>query len=329
MFYRVVWLMLMVSCGTSHFNAPVQDTADGSKDKYERSAPDEIEASSLENSYVQSKQRISWHFPCEEGDTWSWGEHDFIGQGVYSKNMRSAKTLELSISGVLCDTGYLPRDVVFVIDTSASMQHNDPVAPDGSCARSRAMDRMVNYLSRFDNARVGLVTYNSYVSVMHEQLVPAADFYRDYTAMHDRMQEFLCHANYYTNYRRALLQTEKLLKTGRTNSFREIYFFSDGEPMESIFSFENPDGLYVAKRLRKYATIATVGLGKTGILKRDIASRVDGVNHCIVKQNAWANSSLCLRELVQTKNIGAELTYRYLGTDESYTIDIRQGDRRD
>ena len=30
-----------------------------------------------------------------------------------------------------------------------------------------------------------------------------------------------------------------------------------------------------------------------------------------------------LRELLQTTNVGAELTYRYLGTKESYTIDIR------
>lgn len=324
MFFRVVLLVLSVSCGTAYFNTPVgmQDDSDASGKEVEPAEPvGKITVSALNKS--KTKQRLAWHFPCKEGETWTWREHDFTGQGIFSKNMHSTKALELTISGILCDTRYMPRDVVFVIDTSSSMQHNDPVAIDGSCARSRAMDRMVAYLSRFDNAKVGLVTYNSHVSVMHDRLVPATDFHHDYMSMQGRMQEFLCYANFYTNYRRALLQTEKLLNTGRTNSFREIYFFSDGEPMESIFAFENPDGLYVAKRLRKNATIATIGLGKTGILKEDIASRVNGKP---LHRQAERLSELfpLLQELVQTKNIGAELTYRYLGTDERYTIDIRQ-----
>ena len=321
MFYRIVWLVLLASCGTTHFSAPVQDEADGNSKVSDVTATSvDVTASTFDDDYAAP--RLAWHFPCEERDDWSWDDQDFTGQGVYSKNMRNAESLQLTISGVLCDTGYLPRDVVFAIDTSASMKHNDPKAPDGSCARSRAMDRMVSYLSHFDNARVGLVTYNSYATIMHEQLVSAAQFYHDYTAMHTRMQEFLCYADLYTNYRRALLQTEKLFKTGRTDSFREIYFFSDGEPKVSIFTFENPDGLYVAKRLRKHATIATIGLGKTGILKKDIASRVNGEP---LHRQAERLSELfpLLRELLQTTNVGAELTYRYLGTKESYTIDIR------
>ncbi len=324
MFFRVVLLMMSVSCGTAYLNAPanLRDEADVSgKEGVPVEPSDEVIVSALDN--YETKQRLSWHFPCEEGGAWSWGEYDFMGQGVYSKNMHSAKSLELTISGVLCDTRYLPRDVVFVIDTSASMRDNDPVDADGSCARSRAMDRMVAYLSRFDNAQVGLVTYNSYVSVMHDRLVPATKFYADYMAMHTRMQEFLCYADFYTNYRRALLQTEKLLNTGRTDSFREIYFFSDGEPRESIFSFENPAGLHIAKRLRENATIATIGLGKTGILKEDIASRVNGEPLHRQAERLGELFTL-LRELVQTKNVSAELTYRYLGTEESYAIDIRQ-----
>ncbi len=320
MFYRVVWLGWLLSCGTAQFSTPVQNDTDN-HDNGVASADSEIVVSPLEDSYTR-RARLSWHFPCEEGRSRSWGEYDFTGQGVYHKNMHATQSLELTVSGILCDTDYLPRDVVFAIDTSASMRHNDPVARDGSCARSRAMDRMVAYLTHFDNARVGLVTYNSRVSVMHDHLVTSAKFYHDYMAMHDRMQEFLCYADLYTNYRRALLQTEKLLETGRTDSFREIYFFSDGEPRESIFTFENPDGLYVAKRLRENATIATIGLGKTGILKQDIASRVNG--EPLHRQAEQLRELFpLLRELVQTKNIGAELTYRYLGTEEDYTIDIR------
>jgi len=320
MFFRVALLVLSMSCGRAYFNVPA-NLQDGSDARGVEPAEPSAEVIATALDSYETRQRLAWHFPCKEGGGWSLSEHDFIGQGVYSKNMHRTNALELTISGLLCDTRYLPRDVVFVIDTSASMRHNDPMTADGSCARSRAMDRMVAYLSRFDNARVGLVAYNSYVSVMHDQLVPATKFYADYMAIHTRMQEFLCYADFYTNYRRALLQTEELLNTGRTDSFREIYFFSDGEPRESLFSLENPAGLHIAKRLRKNATIATIGLGQTGILQENIASRVNGEP---LHRQADKLDELfgLLRELVQTKNVSAELTYRYLGTEESYLIDI-------
>ena len=319
MFFRVVWLALLIACGTATFST-VEDEEDAvSKEDVEVVPSADVVATSLVE--YTTKQRLAWHFPCESDDAWTWGERDFTGQGVYSKNMRYVESLSLTVSGVLCDIRYLPRDVVFVIDTSSSMSSNDPTAADGSCVRSRAMDRMAAYLSRFDNARVGLVTYNSYVRAMSDHLVPAADFYADYLAQRERMQNLLCFSNYYTNYRRALLKTEKLLQTGRTNSFREIYFFSDGEPLESIFVLENPAGLYIAERLRQHATIATVGLGKTGILKDKIASRINDVPLHRQAENL-DELFVLLRELVQTKNVGAELTYRYLGAEDAYTIDI-------
>ena len=319
MFFRVAWLALLMACGTASFST-IQDGEDAvGKEDVEAAASVEVVATSLVE--YTTKQRLAWHFPCETGGAWTWGEHNFTGQGIYSKNMSYVESLSLTVSGVLCDIRYLPRDVVFVIDTSSSMSHNDPTAEDGSCLRSRAMDRMAAYLSRFDNARVGLVTYNSFVRAMSDHLVPAADFYANYLAQRERMQNLLCYSNYYTNYKRALLKTEKLLQTGRTDSFREIYFFSDGEPLESIFTLENPAGLHIAKRLRQHATIATVGLGKTGILKEKIASRINGVPLHRQAENLGELFAL-LRDLVQTKNVGAELAYRYLGAEEEYVIDI-------
>lgn len=321
---RVALLLLSVSCGSPAFLG-VGASAANSAARVDDSAPsgDVIATPHERDEGTVERRRLAWHFPCEDTEAWSWGDYSFIGQGVYSKNMRGAQTLELTISGILCDTRYLPRDVVFVIDTSASMRENDPRAKDGSCARSQAMDQMSAYLSHFENARVGLVTYNSTADELYNHLVPAGEFYKEYVAQHARMEEFLCHADNYTNYRNALLKTERLLNTGRTNSFREIYFFSDGEPQEAFFSSLDPAGLDVARRLRKSATIATVGLGKTGILEEDIASRVNGKP--LHRQAEQLNELfILLRELVQTKNIGAELTYRYLGAAAGHTIDIHR-----
>lgn len=310
----MMWLAsLSVSCGGVAFKT-VADQQE------ERGVSDIVVATTLDNRSVI--QNLTWHFPCDESEEAEDSEYDFVGQGRHKEDMGGVRLLKLEVSGVMCNIRYFPRDVVFVIDTSASMETNDPVDADGTCGRLRAMDRMANYLADFKKARVGLVTYNSSVEVLRPYLIAAPDFYAEYISERERMKTLLCQADTYTNYYHALKKTEKLLSTGRKNSFKEVYFFSDGEPRESLFYIgKDPAGLDIAEKIRKTAVIATIGLGKTGILEEDIASKIAGAP---LHRQAEEVDELfyLLRELVQTENIGADLSYRYLDTETKYTINV-------
>ena len=309
MFRQALLIMLVVvACGRVNFGT------EGNRDEHQTIG--DLTTASLEGEQGGVRE-LSWHFPCDDSRV---NGYDFVGAGSQQQNLADIAELKLQVSGVLCDSQYLPRDVVFVIDTSGSMGESDPIDRHGSCGRLRAIDHVASYLADFREAQVGLVIYNTRAEALHSRLVSAPEFYANYISDRDNMRELLCKSQQFTNYHRALVKTEQLLATGRQDSFKEVYFFSDGEPHDTFFGGD-PAGLEVAERLRETTTIATIGLGKVGVLEQDIASRVNGLP---LHRQAEDLDELfnVLQELVETKNVGATLSYRYLGTEDSYSIDL-------
>lgn len=309
MFWQILSLMvIIIACGRVNFGTA--GTTDQQK------IVGELETSSLEVEQGGVKE-LSWHFPCDDSRV---DGYDFVGAGSQQQNLANVAELKLQVSGVLCDGQYLPRDVVFVIDTSGSMTNSDPIDDHGSCGRLRAIDHVASYLADFKEARVGLVIYNTYAETLYPQLVSAPEFYANYISDRDNMRELLCKSQQFTNYHRALIKAEQLLTSGRQDSFKEVYFFSDGEPHDTFFKGD-PAGLEVAERLRATTTIATIGLGNVGVLEQDIASRVNGLP---LHRQAEDLDELfnVLQDLVETKNVGATLSYNYLGTEDTFSIDL-------
>ena len=309
MFWRIQLLLVIISaCGQVNFGT--EGNSNGQQ------MIKDITTSSLSGEPGETRE-LSWHFPCDDSKVEG---YDFVGAGTQQQNLANVDELKLQVSGVLCDGQYLPRDVVFVIDTSGSMGVSDPIDDYGSCGRLRAIDHVASYLADFREAQVGLVLYNTRAETLYPKLVSAPEFYANYISDRDNMRELLCKSQQFTNYHRALVKTEQLLASGRQDSFKEVYFFSDGEPHDTFFGGD-PAGLEVAERLRETTTIATIGLGNVGVLEQDIASRVNGAP---LHRQAEDLDELfiLLQDLVETKNVGATLSYHYLGAEDTFSIDL-------
>lgn len=273
--------MLVASCGSSNFAG-----SGGGKGKGSDANPTTTPTPTTEPVPIDpsvSLTSLNWYWQCktDPGTAPVQGPLDAVvkdggDHGFSTTNF--ANDVPVTISGRLCPPSKYPRDIIFVIDVSGSMQSNDKEKTN-SCGRLAAVKTIIaNAVANGKDARFGIVTFSDNVKAQSSAMfADDANLFADIGGA-TNPQNILCDHGGNTAYGNALSGAEQILKSSRSGANKEIYFISDGEPTDNA-------GPSIASRLRTSGVsingtltpvqIATVMLGKDDglILKNDIASK--------------------------------------------------------
>jgi hypothetical protein len=269
---------------------------------------------------------LTWFWQCESSPVQA--PHEEVdspvveGTGPHKFDAAMLNGTPVTFSGHMCEPQELQRDIVFVVDTSGSMQQNDPRVGD-TCGRRSAIESVMATITG-GNANFGIVTYGSNLSVNSNLLVDSqTGLYAD-VAPSGNVADTLCATGGGTNYDAGLTRAAELLQMGRENATKEIYFISDGKPNGG------QDGIAIANSLKtngitvngkaRNVVIATVMLaGQDEVLEKFIASMDSSGKpmHAYVAQTA--ELARVLTDLSANEIVGGELRYRWIGATD-YTV---------
>lgn len=270
---------------------------------------------------------LTWFWQCDSSPITLPDDGDdnpvLEGAGPHKFDPNQVSGTPVTFSGHLCQPQEIPRDIVFVVDVSGSMATNDR-GINGACGRRSAIESVMNTVTN-GNARFGIVTFASGLSRSSSMLADnQASLYADVAPLVGDVGNTICAAAGGTNYDAGLSRAAELLRSGRPNATKEIYFISDAEPDAGR------DGIALANSLKtvgidvggtiRPVTIATVMLAGTDtILEKSIASKdAAGVPlHAYVTQTAQLEKVLA--DLSNNKIVGGELRYRFIG-DKEFTV---------
>jgi hypothetical protein len=232
----------------------------------ETSAPAEVE-----------KNSVSWSWPCgsvTKTDTYPLASV-IAGSGVFLTENEAA-TYSVQLTGEICDGADKPRDVLFVLDASASMKRNDPQKADGSCGRLEALRTVAEKLSKQGVVRFGLITFSR---ASKRTLVTSGDFFPTLDELTaavsaaedgESFADIICDDHHLgTNYNAGFgAALDLVLAAGNPDARTDILMVSDGKPTRGHDGAEE-----VAALKQLDVAIATVVVdGKAEILKDEIAS---------------------------------------------------------
>jgi hypothetical protein len=263
---------------------------------------------------------LNWLWPCagESLDAPSSGV-TIEGAGDFELVNDGSSAVSVNIKGGYCQPAKSMRDITFVIDVSSSMHRvnlfgvhvgNDPLK-NGSCGRYEAVKAVVDSLG--PNDRVSLVTFGEkiYRSSAYET---AANFLKSGMLSTDA----LCEIGDDTDFGIALAKTEEIMLDARLDSFKEVYFISDGI---------DDRGVEEAKRIQQYATISTLMLkGNDSVLKKNIASKDANGDAIHVKVEEAAELTQALKELTESSLVSGTFSYNSDDSDlEDTQLNIESG----
>lgn len=335
-----VWLSL-VSCGDDaalkgssgvrpgNISAPEEDDNGNAEAKPPRKPP-----ANLGDTGQPQVSQLRWFWQCESAPVpppapLSADEIVIEGVGPHMFTREQIDGSPLVFEGKICEPKELPRDIIFVVDTSGSMNENDPRLGTG-CGRLTAIDAVLASLPTGGQARVGVVTFNSQLDRNSTALFDSGSaLYADLAAV-GTAADVICNANGGTNYDAGIAQAEQLFSlAGRPEATKEIYFISDGQPNVGV------DGIAQAARLKTQGvtvgsktipvTFATIMLAGTDtVLQNFIASRgPDGKPlYAYVAQTSELTKALAT--LVDNKLVGAELSWRPIGAADWQTTNLME-----
>jgi len=198
----------------------------------------------------------------------------------------------LTLGGVV-KTSPITRDIVFVVDVSGSMgTHNvnnstlpgsDPLI-NGSCNRLNAVRAAINSTKAQGPSRFSLITFN------RNKVRSSGGFFSSLEQMFpsENLANILCAALDGTNYTNALNEAISLLELSPPTHLREVYFLTDGEPMD-IFpgtnnhcNYQHPfcNGRAQAITLRETmdATLGTLMLGNNSAGNLYLQNNIAGLD---------------------------------------------------
>lgn len=306
---RVHYLFLLLagtlnSCGSATFDGG--STARSSGDAYRG----------------QKVDHLTWFWQCESAPAVApvtdQSKVVITGGGDHRFKSASFDKTPLQFSGKVCPPATYPRDIVFVVDTSGSMDENDPKVAN-SCARLKSLEAIINDINRRGgNSRFAIVTFASQVVAKSSAMFgDRSNLFAD-IARGGSIVNTLCAQSGSTSYGPPLTAAEQILAGGRANAMKEIYFISDGEPYDD-------EGPAVSKRLQspgvmvsgKYypTSIATVMLGgaNDSVLRNDIASKSSDGQPLHVGSVQASNLSATLSKLAENEIVDGKMKYRATG----------------
>jgi uncharacterized protein YegL len=266
---------------------------------------------------------LSWNWDCqsaeEEGSSLNLLDEGMTlkGGGMHEISVLEKDELIINLNRRHCRTEDAPREIVFVIDVSGSMNSNDPTnRTTGLCGRSEAIRSIMATVSGRDDVRAAVVTFDDRMRATTNKLLalPLFEASTAYTPAN------LCLNSGGTNYQAGLTEAIKIFADARSDAVRELYFISDGEPGT------NQDGLAESVILkdpaRTRATIATLMIDGNDQKLINIASKDRmGVPLHRKTANALELASL-INELSEKQPSRATISYRGIGDQEWYMEDL-------
>jgi hypothetical protein len=279
---------------------------------------------------IEPYQSMTWLWQCQntpgpvpKPDS----DRDVVvtGKGPFEFDERSLKGTQVTFTGTLCPPESQPRDIVFVIDTSASMTDNDPRTGD-TCGRLKAVEAVLAATPP-GTAKYGIVTFNTALVASSTMLYDNSKALFDAIAPGGTIADVLCLENGTTNYNAGMTRAGELLATGRAGSSKEVYFISDGQPNAG------EDGIAIASSLKGTGvtaggrnipvTIGTIMLAGTDtVLQQSIASRDSQGKplHFFVAQTG--DLAKALTDLANNQIVSASLKYRATGEKDFTVLNI-------
>ncbi len=311
----ITMLISLHSCGSATFDGGT--TAQPSDDVY----------------HGQKVASLTWFWQCDSAPATPPVTNNsnvvITGGGDHRFKSASFDKTPMTFSGKICPPVTYPRDIIFVIDTSGSMNQNDPKIGN-SCARMKSVEAIINDVSkRGGDPLYGIITFSDTVVAKSRSLwADRANLFDD-VATRGSIVNTLCGANGNTAYGPPLSSAELILKGSRPGAMKEIYFISDGEPQDRA-------GSAVSKRLQnpgveirgKYypVSIATVMLGNAddSILRNDIASKsADGLPLHVGAVQA-SDLASTLSKLAENDIIDGTMKHRPTGAAQWQSIPLIQ-----
>lgn len=250
------------------------------------------------------------------------------GVGPHHFTPAQVEGSSITITGRLCKPATLKRDIIFVVDTSGSMEDNDARVGNG-CGRLTAIRQVLLAIAGegVGTANFGIVTFNSTLDRNSTRLFDNASLLFAELAGTADISAVVCNAVGGTNYDDGLAKAADLLSAGRVGATKEIYFISDGQPDDG------KDGAARAATLKTVGvpvgtqqvpvTIATVMLAGTDkVLETKIASRdsTGKALHAYVTQTGGL--AKVLADLAHNEIVGAELKYRSVDATSWTSLDL-------
>ncbi len=281
----------------------------------------------------RSYSGLNWFWQCDSDPAAVPAAADdasLVLQGIGPHHFTSDQVegTAVTISGRLCRPATLKRDIVFVIDTSGSMNDNDKRIGNG-CGRLSAIRQVLLALAGEGAgiANFSIVTFNSVLDRNSTRFFDNANLLFAELSGAGDISDVVCNATGGTNYDAGLTKAAELLTLGRLGATKEIYFISDGQPDSG------KDGIARATSMKSVGvtvgtqlipvTIATVMLAGTDtVLETQIASR-DSTGKPLYGYVAQTGGlAKVLADLTHNEIVGAELKYRPLGAAKWTTLDL-------
>jgi hypothetical protein len=333
--------LVLAGCGGADFSGGAvakarSGDATGGDDSGPQDPPSE-ETPSLPEPYAA----LTWYWQCatdpvEPPAPGSDKEVVVTNEGPHTFPEGSLNGTPIVFSGQLCPPAELPRDIVFVIDTSGSNESEgtDPrrVLADRGCGRLDAIKQVMASIPA-GQANFGLNTFSGGTDAKSSAMFGTeAELFADVVAAAGAadISDVVCAANGGTNYNAGLDQAGATLRGGRADALKEIYFISDGAPTSG-------DGIALANSLKTIGvnigteflpvTIATVMLQGTSTTAKDTEikklSSIDS-NGQLLHATAMTADDLAvvLTELSKNELVSGELKYRPIGSADWTTLDV-------
>ena len=276
---------------------------------------------------IPSYQTMTWLWQCQNSPSpvpKPKSETDVIvsGKGPFEFNEESLRGTKVTFSGKICPPDAQPRDIVFVIDTSASMDNSDPLV-GASCGRLKSVEAVISSIPN-GLGRFGVVTFNSNLGVSSAKLFESSQTLFAAVAPGQAIADVICDATGVTNYDSGLTPASQILAMGRANATKEIYFISDGKPNQG-------DGIALSTSLKStgvnvsgrnipvtIGTIMLVTQADDAALRALASTDSQGkILHVFVAQAQ--DLAKALTDLAANKIVSASLKYRLIG-DKDFTI---------
>ena len=303
-------LSLCVSCGQKEFSAS---------------------DSTIQNSL--QGQPLTWFWPCfdrakEGANAQVDGVGSLIGEGVHRQSFGSdLGELAISFEADLCSAGEQSRDILFVVDTSGSMEQNDPLLTNDRCGRLDAVEKLVHAFASDPTVQFALITFDDEIGFESPSFTHLE---ADLFAPMGNKSETLCAHKVGTHYDVALSKAIEIVEKSRVDAVKELYLISDGAPNAWH------DGVAIADQLKqgvlvqgksKAVTIATIMLaGEDEIMEKKIASRGPDGKPLHVKADRAENLADALSQLAHPSASSAQIRYRAIGALEWLSLDLAQSD---